>query len=204
MGTSDAPAEAQHAAGAPSSLGRVAGRRTAIPLLAIVIGVAALALSAYTLVALTEHRLPQNPSATTVFSGTIYSQPVAYTGATYQQAIQSVAIGATQSTNALDSHVLSLAVTLSYPCPYYKGQPTGILDSSNCLVGLVQGQAILESTLAFIPTNQTILDYNLLVPAGPFNLVVIVGPNIYSVPSQTAGTFSAVIVLDDLGQTVTS
>jgi hypothetical protein len=175
-----------------------------LAIVALLVGVAALALSAYTIVALAQHQLPPQPAEQSVFSGTIFSQPVAYTGGTFQQAVQSVTIGGTQSTNALNSHVLSLAVTLSYPCPYYTGQSTGILAASNCFVALVQGQAILESTLAFIPANQTILDYNLLVPSGPFNLVVAVGPDYSSFQARTAGAFNAVIVLDDLGQTATT
>ncbi|MFI5414512.1 MAG: hypothetical protein ACHQ16_02445 [Candidatus Lutacidiplasmatales archaeon] len=183
---------------------RGSGGRLVLSIVALIVGVVALVLSGYTLVALSEHQLPPAPAAQTLFSGTISSQPVAYTGETDQQAIQSITVGGTQSTNALNSHLLSLAVTLSYPCPYYKGEPTGILDASNCLVGLIQGKTILESTIAFIPTNETIIDYNLLIPSGPFNLVVIVIANTYVFPPQTASTFGAAIVLDDLGQTGTS
>ena len=127
-----------------------------------------------------------------------------YPGGNIQQAIQSVTVGGTQTTNGLDSHLLSLALTLSYPCPYYPGQATATLEGSNCLVALIQGQVILDGTLAFVPTNQTIIDYNLLVPSGPYNLVVIVEPNIFTYPTQTAATFSAGVVLDDLGEPVTT
>jgi hypothetical protein len=78
------------------------------------------------------------------------------------------------------------------------------LDVSNCWLALLQGQVILDGTVAYIPTNQTIIDYNLLVPSGPYYLVVIVLPNELTFPAQTAGTFSAAVVLDDLGQPATS
>ena len=184
---------------------RIKRPSSALTVIALVIGVIAIAMSAYTLVGLTNRTLPAKAPAQTLFAGTIYSAPVSFSSETVQQAIQSVTVGGTQETNGLDSHLLALSVTLSYPCPYYNGQPTGIIAQSNCFVTLVQGKTFLDATTAFIPFNETIIDYNIVVPSGPFNLVVGVFPNVYTSPSGAAPpAFSAVIVLDDLGQAATS